>query len=103
MSVRVFAVFAFLVALSALAADFTVGCGQGYVQGTVDQKYVTNGDASAYTIGINGRGYPVPENFYYAVSVGDVVRYDGKTWSKVTGAGSPSPNIPPALLVTPTH
>jgi len=101
MSVRVFAVFVFLVALSALAADFTMGCGQGYLVGTVTQKYATNGEAGTYAIGVDNRGYPVPEDFYYAVNIGDVVKYDGKAWSKVTGSNA-SPDIPPALLQTPT-
>jgi hypothetical protein len=95
MSVRVIAVLVFLVALSAFAADFSVGCGQAYVYGPVTAKYVTH-DTSTYTIGVNGRGYVVPEDFYYSVQVGDTVAYNGKVWTKVTPGQSP--NIPPSLL-----
>lgn len=87
---------------AALAADVTVGCGQGYVYGPVDQKYTTGGDTGSYLISVNGTPYEVPMSFYYSVQVGDVVKFDGRSWSIVKRAQStlsspqsPSPSSTP--------
>lgn len=84
--------------LAVLAADFTVGCGQGYVYGPVDQKYTTGGDSGSYLISVNGTPYEVPMSFYYSVRVGDVVKFDGRSWRIVKRAPSTmgSSAAPPA-------
>jgi hypothetical protein len=84
--------------LAVLAADYTVGCGQGYVYGPVDQKYATGGDTGSYLISVNGTPYEVPMSFYYSVRVGDVVKFDGRSWSVVKQAPTTvgSPPSPPS-------
>lgn len=81
----------FVAVLAVLTADFTVGCGQGYVHGQVTQKYT--GGQGTYLIAVNGKPYAVPQTFYDSVQVGEMVRFDGKEWS-VEKPGQPSPNVP---------
>lgn len=80
--------------LSLLAADMTIGCGQGYVYGVVEQKVVgPMGDQGAdKEISINGRTYDVPPSFYNEVRVGDTVRFNGKNWAVVKRG---DPQAPP--------
>lgn len=78
----------FVVLLAALAADISVGCGQGYVYGPVAQKIATNGDKASYLLQINGDSYEVPGDFYQTVRLGDTVKYNGKTWTIVKRAGT---------------
>ncbi len=90
----------FIAILSMFAAEFSVGCGQGYVYGPVDQKFVGGGNNEVERlISINGTTYLVPPTFYNEIRVGDTVKYDGKSWSVVKRAGQPGPA--PAVPVLP--
>jgi hypothetical protein len=84
-------VFAAILAL--LAADFTVGCGKNaYVYGPVTQKYTTGANSDPdKMIEIGGQTYLVPPGFYTSVQVGDIVRFNGHTWSIVKKADTPAP------------
>lgn len=73
----------FVVALSMLAADVTVGCSQGYVSGVVTQKFTGGHDGGAYEIAVDGSPYEVPMSFWLTVHVGDAVRYTGTEWQIV--------------------
>ena len=115
MSVRVVTALVFVLALSMLAADISVGCaGKGYVYGVVQAKFAGTGDNDMSVLQIASESYTVPAGFYSEVQVGDLVRFDGKTWTIVksapttfgnqTPAGTPPPgtgNIPPAAV--PAH
>lgn len=82
-----------LAILSLLAADISVGCGQGYVYGVVEQKVVgpRGEQGSDKEIAINGRTYEVPPSFYNEVRVGDTVRFNGKNWAVVKRADPLAP------------
>jgi hypothetical protein len=60
------------------------------IQGQVTQKFVTSGDsADDYMIEVNGQAQEVPQSFYDAVQVGDVVQYtDGLGWTIVNNSGA---------------
>ena len=103
---RVVTVLLFVVALSGFAADMTVGCAsQAYVYGIVQNKYSGNGDAGNTVLEIASTTYTVPAGFYETVRIGDLVRFDGKTWTIVKPAAttydSPVPNSPAPGQVTP--
>ncbi len=90
----------FIAILSMFVAEFSVGCGQGYVYGPVDKKFVGgSNDEVDRLISVNGTTYLVPLLFYKEIRVGDTVRYDGKGWSIVMRAGEPKPA--PAVPVLP--
>lgn len=76
----------FVLVLSVFAADFSVGCGQGYVYGPVTQKFRTGGDTESWNIAVNGTPYNVPLEFYTRVEVGDTVKYTGSHWEIVKPA-----------------
>ncbi len=90
MQARTITAFLFIAIFSVFIADFTVGCGQGYVYGQVTQKFspTDRGDV----IAVNGTPYSVPSDFYARVRIGDFVRFDGKEWSIVKPGQT---NVPP--------
>ena len=94
MKVRTIQALVFVLVLSVFAADFTVGCGQGYVLGPVTQKYRSGSDASGYTIAVNGTPYDVPIDFYNRVNLGDTVKYTGSHWEIVKTASGATPTNP---------
>jgi len=89
MRARTVKVLLFIVLLSAFAADISVGCGQTYVYGKVIQKYTAPNQT--YQISINGTSYSVPVDFFNTVHVGDMVKFNGKTWTIVKEA---EPTLP---------
>ncbi len=94
MKVRTIQALVFVLVLSVFAADFTVGCGQGYVLGPVTQKYRSGGDAEGYIIAVNGSPYNVPIGFYDRVNLGDTVKYTGSRWEIVKTASGATPTNP---------
>jgi len=89
MSVRMATTLMFILALSALAADVTLGCGQdAYVYGVVQAKFSGAGDNATTSVQIASEVFDVPADFYQKVQVGDLVRYNGKAWTIVTPAPS---------------
>jgi len=95
MNLRTIQVLLFVVALSVFAADFTMGCGGGYVYGQVTQKYKSGAGVSQETIAVNGRPFTVPADFWDQVSLGDWVRYNGKRWEKAEAPKSTPPGTYP--------
>lgn len=93
MKARTIQALLFVLVLSVFAADFTVGCGQGYVYGPVTQKYRTGADSEGYTIAVNGTPYAVPLDFYNRVSLGDTVKYTSH-WEIVKTASGATPTNP---------
>jgi hypothetical protein len=85
----------FVLVLSVFAADFTVGCGQGYVYGPVTQKFHTGGDSEAWNIAVNGTPYTVPLEFYDRVHLGDTVKFAGSHWEIVKTASGVTPATTP--------
>jgi hypothetical protein len=98
---------AFVLALSVLAADITVGCGQPYVYGVVSQKFTKTENMDAWVIQIENEAWTVPQDFWYQVQLGDTVKFDGKNWSIVKRAnGTVPPNqeppaVPPSIANPP--
>ncbi len=94
---RTVKVFFLIAILSVFAADVTVGCGQGYVYGPVSQKLSSgvNENAAERQIVINNSPFDVPVSFYDRVQVGDWVRFNGREWTIVKRANSPTPASPP--------
>jgi hypothetical protein len=84
----------FVAVLSLFAADFNVGCGQGYVYGPVTQKYATGADTGDHLISVSGTSYDVPLDFFSRVRVGDTVKFDGKAWTIVKRAQAPATPAP---------
>jgi hypothetical protein len=95
MKVRTLQALVFVLVLSVFAADFTVGCGQGYVYGPVTQKFRTGGDAESWSIAVNGTPYTVPLEFYTQVQIGDTVKYAGSRWEIVKTASGTTPTPTP--------
>ncbi len=87
---RTVTVFLFIAVLSVFVADFTVGCGGGYVYGPVSQKI--QGSDQTYKVVVNGTPYEVPANFYSRVQIGDNVKFNGQEWSIVKPGDT---NVPP--------
>jgi hypothetical protein len=95
MRVRTIQALLFVLMLSALAADMSVGCGQqSYVYGTVTQKFSYNGERGA-VIAVNGQTYEVPEGFHSQVQVGDTVKFSSGHWEIVRAANQPAPSTTP--------
>ena len=92
MRIRTIQVLLFVLVLAVFAADFTTGCGKGYIYGRVTQKYNMGGNSETYMIAVNGQPYQVPLGFWQTVSLGDWVRYTGKDWYKAE-----PPTNPPTL------
>jgi hypothetical protein len=89
---RTLKVIIFVAILSLLAADVSVGCGKGaYVYGPVEQKFLTGPDDPDKYIMIGGQTYQVTPYFFTTVSVGDWVRFNGRTWSIVKKANGTVP------------
>jgi hypothetical protein len=93
MKARTIQALLFVLVLSVFAADFSVGCGQGYVYGPVTQKYRTGADAEGYTIAVSGTPYAVPLDFYNRVGLGDTVKYTSH-WEIVKTASGATPTNP---------
>jgi hypothetical protein len=93
MKARTIQALLFVLVLSVFAADFSVGCGQGYVYGPVTQKYLTGADSSEFTIAVNGTPYTVPLDFYSRVRLGDTVKYTSH-WEIVKTASGATPTNP---------
>ena len=93
----------FVLALSAFAADITLGCGQGFVYGPVTQKYHVGADADEYIIAVNDTPYSVPQSFYNQVGLGDTVKYTGKQWVLVKTARGTTPKTPGTTTPGPTY
>ncbi len=91
---RTVSVLFFIAMLSWFAADFTMGCGHGYVYGPVDQKFTKNQAEADAQIAVNNVPYNVPLSFYSQVQVGDTVKFDGRSWTIVKRANSPKPASP---------
>jgi hypothetical protein len=53
------------------------------VIGWVDEKRYRNWEFFPYIIVINSQEYGVPQRFWMSVDVGDLVKYDGDTWTIV--------------------
>lgn len=87
-----------LIAMLALcAAEFTVGCGEGYVHGYVTQKISPMGSQQENDrqLVINGRTFSlIPVSFYNQVQVGDLVKFDGRNWTIEKKANAPQPASP---------
>ncbi len=98
MSVRTVTVLVFVLAVSALAADFGAGCtpNGGYVYGVVQAKFSGTGDNDMSVLQIASDTFTVPAAFYDVVQVGDLVRYDGTGWTIVKAAPTSYGNPPPA-------
>jgi hypothetical protein len=95
MRVRTIQALLFVLMLSALAADMSVGCGQqGYVNGTVTQKFSYSGNRGPL-IAVNGQTYEVPEGFYSQVQVGDSVRFSSGRWEVIRTPNEPAPSTTP--------
>ena len=94
MKLRTIQALVFVLVLSVFAADFTVGCGSGYVYGPVTQKYRSGGDSDTLTIAVNSTPYTVPLDFYNRVNLGDTVKFTGSHWEIVKTASGATPVNP---------
>lgn len=107
MSVRLATALVFIAALSVLAADLSVGCGQPYVYGVVSQKYPDTGERQAWLLQVGSESWAVPESFFHQVQLGDTVKFDGKSWSIVktangtVPANAAPPDVPPNIANPP--
>ncbi len=74
------------ITVSVLAQVFP-SCGEetGSVVGWVEEKRVDR-SAHAFVIVINHTDYEVPSVFWHQVEIGDLVKWDGKTWTIVKKA-----------------
>jgi len=73
-------------AMLALAASAGLAAGP-VVDGRVTQKFSSSGEELDFRIAVDGRPYDVPLGFYRSVQVGDMVHFDGLTWT-ITSRGS---------------
>jgi hypothetical protein len=99
MKIRTVQAILFVLVLSLFAADFSLGCGKGFVYGPVTQKFRRGGDdGSTFLIAVSGTPYEVPQTFWFNVQLGDTVKYTGKQWLLVkTAKGeTPAPSTEPA-------
>jgi hypothetical protein len=99
MKLRTVQAILFVLVLSLFAADFSLGCGHGYVYGPVTQKFRHGGDdGETFLIAVSGTPYEVPQAFWTRVELGDTVKYTGKQWQLVkTAKGeTPAPSNAPA-------
>ncbi len=97
MKLRTLQALMFVLVLSLLAADFSVGCGQGYVYGPVTQKFTRGGDSGdTWLIAVSGTPYEVPLGFYTKVELGDTVKYTGKQWQIIKTARGETPAPQPS-------
>lgn len=91
MRLRTVQALLFVLVLTVFAADFSMGCGQGYVYGPVTQKFTSGADNDGYTIAVSGTPYTVPLEFYERVNVGDTVKYTGARWEIIKTASGTTP------------
>jgi hypothetical protein len=91
MKIRTVQAVLFVMVLSLFAADFSMGCGKGYVYGPVTQKFNRGGDSQTYLIAVSGTPYEVPMDFWQKVQLGDTVKYTGKQWQLVKTAKGETP------------
>jgi hypothetical protein len=80
---------ALLMVLLAVAAQIPA-CGEDQesgIVGWVEAKRV-DGTTHSFVISINHVEYDVPSYFWSLVTVGDLVKWDGKTWTIVKKAGT---------------
>jgi len=77
-----------VVFLAVSVAQFAPSCeGRGNtVIGWVDAKYY-HGRRQSFVVVINNVEYSVPDDFYYLVEVGDLVKSEGGLWSIVRKRG----------------
>jgi hypothetical protein len=68
------------------ASDQGEGVGQVRVIGWVDEKRVNLWLPEPYVLVINHHEYPSPYDFWRTVEIGDLVRWDGVTWTIVRRA-----------------
>jgi hypothetical protein len=94
MKLRTIQALVFMLVLSVFAADFSVGCGSGYVYGPVTQKYRSGGDSETWNIAVDGTPYTVPLEFYNRVNLGDTVKFTGNQWQIVKTASGATPTNP---------
>lgn len=99
MKVRTLQAVLFVLALSLFAADFSIGCGHGYVYGPVTEKFRHGGEGGdTYLIAVSGSPYEVPPEFWARVQVGDTVKFTGKQWQviKTAKGETPAPSTEPS-------
>lgn len=78
-----FAPFASMPHAAAQVSDQAITVAQ-VVQGEVTQKF-TDTKGGDYMIAVNGQPYVVPLSLYDRVDVGTIVRFDGTSWTIVSG------------------
>ena len=79
-----------VVVLAVSLAQFFPSCESrtgGSVIGWVDAKYF-HGGRDSFVVVINNVEYNVPDDFYYLVEVGDLVKNEGGMWSIVRKKGA---------------
>ena len=78
-----------VVVLAVSMAQFAPSCeGQGNtIIGWVDAKYY-HGRRQSFVVVINNVEYSVPDDFYYLVEVGDLVKSEGGIWTIVKKRGT---------------
>lgn len=79
-------VLLFVLLFSAVAQVFPSCSGEGNseIVGFVDEKYIQrSAGAIEYVLVVNRTLYEVPANFWQTANVGDIVKYDGMTWTIV--------------------
>jgi hypothetical protein len=64
------------------------GASRNQVIGYVDEKRQNVTEFNPYLVVINNIEYPVPYQFWLEVSIGDLVRFDGRSWRIVRKRGS---------------
>jgi hypothetical protein len=81
-----------LVVVATTLAQVFPSCGGEKLEvvGWVERKGVDPSGHSFY-VTINSVDYDVPGYFYQQVQIGDLVKWDGTTWTIVTKAGQPPP------------
>ncbi len=82
----------FVIAAVAIAQVFP-SCGgdeSTQIVGWIEAKHVDSA-AHSFVITLNSSDYEVPGYFFAQVEVGDLVKWDGKTWTIVRKAGQPPP------------
>jgi hypothetical protein len=81
-----------LVVVATTLAQVFPSCGGEKVEvvGWVERKGV-DPSAHSFYVTINSVDYDVPGYFYQQVQMGDLVKWDGTTWTIVTKAGQPPP------------
>jgi hypothetical protein len=79
-----------VVVLAVSVAQFIPSCdstGGASVVGWVDAKYY-HGARESFVVVINNVEYNVPDDFYYLVGIGDLVKSEGGIWSIVRKRGT---------------